>query len=152
MRVHEAVRPDGRGVWIWRPHHCDGYGGATASVYIMSCCACAPSIRGPRRPLSASLLQDKIEASNLSRQVLFRGTDVDKFKSACAAEAVLTANPELKVRALMLPVGTDTELAPFNDAFWRSQVCATRQGSRCAFLSVLPDCSLYLLDDARTSL
>lgn len=79
------------------------------------------------RPLNLSLPpppQDRIEASNLSRQFLFRGSDVDKFKSERVCAAATAANPTLHARAYEAAVGPDTELAPFDDGFWRDQVRA----------------------------
>ena len=40
---------------------------------------------------------DRIEKSNLSRQFLFRNSDIDKFKSTTAAEAAKAMNPDLKI-------------------------------------------------------
>ncbi|KAA0160933.1 hypothetical protein FNF31_04005 [Cafeteria roenbergensis] len=60
---------------------------------------------------------DNIEVSNLNRQFLFRPEDVGKAKSVCAAAAAKAMNPDLKVEALEVPVGPDTE-STFDDAFW----------------------------------
>jgi ubiquitin-activating enzyme E1 len=60
---------------------------------------------------------DNIEVSNLNRQFLFRPEDVGKAKSVCAAAAAAVMNPDLKVEALEIPVGPDTE-DKFDDAFW----------------------------------
>lgn len=62
---------------------------------------------------------DTIEKSNLNRQFLFRSWDVGKFKSTCAADAVIAMNPELKgkIEAKQDRVGEDSENI-FNDAFW----------------------------------
>ena len=79
--------------------------------------SCAPPL-----PALSAVSQDRIEASNLSRQFLFRGSDVDKFKSERVCAAVSAANPNLHTRAYEAAVGLDTELAPFDDAFWREQV------------------------------
>lgn len=75
---------------------------------------------GPRGLITVTDM-DKIEASNLSRQMLFRGEDVNKFKSACSGEAVAVVNPAIRVRALVSHVGPDTDVAPFDDGFWRAQ-------------------------------
>ncbi|KAF2838946.1 ubiquitin-activating enzyme E1 [Patellaria atrata CBS 101060] len=62
---------------------------------------------------------DQIEKSNLNRQFLFRSKDVGKFKSDCAAEAVLAMNPDLKGKVVTLRdrVGPETEHI-FNEEFW----------------------------------
>lgn len=62
---------------------------------------------------------DTIEKSNLSRQFLFRDTDIGKPKSIAAAAAVSRMNPAMKVTAHETRVGPDTE-ATFNDDFWES--------------------------------
>jgi len=63
---------------------------------------------------------DNIEKSNLSRQFLFRDTDIGKMKSACASRAAKQMNPDLKVKSSEVPVGEDTE-DTWNDDFWASQ-------------------------------
>lgn len=67
---------------------------------------------------------DTIEKSNLSRQFLFRDTDIGKPKSVAAANAVVRMNPRAKVRAYEARVGPDTE-SIFDDKFWEnlSGVC-----------------------------
>jgi ubiquitin-activating enzyme E1 len=67
---------------------------------------------------------DTIEKSNLSRQFLFRDTDIGKAKSTAAACAAKRMNPDFKVMALELRVGPETE-GTFNDDFWEqmSGVC-----------------------------
>lgn len=62
---------------------------------------------------------DTIEKSNLSRQFLFRDTDIGKSKSTAAAAAVARMNPSVKVTAHETRVGPETE-ATFNDQFWDS--------------------------------
>lgn len=62
---------------------------------------------------------DTIEKSNLSRQFLFRDTDIGKAKSTAAASAVSRMNPSVKVTAHETRVGPETE-ATFNDQFWES--------------------------------
>jgi len=62
---------------------------------------------------------DRIEKSNLSRQLLFRTSDIGKAKSSCAASAALELNPHLQIKPLELRVGTDTENV-FDDAFYAS--------------------------------
>jgi ubiquitin-activating enzyme E1 len=67
---------------------------------------------------------DAIEKSNLNRQFLFRPNDVKQLKSQCAARAVVAMNPAMRVTALDLRVGADTETV-FNDGFYSnlSAVC-----------------------------
>jgi len=60
---------------------------------------------------------DRIEKSNLSRQFLFRNTDIDKFKSTCAASAAQAMNPDLKITAYQEKVAPDTEYM-FGDDFY----------------------------------
>ena len=60
---------------------------------------------------------DTIEHSNLSRQLLFRDSDVGKFKSIAAKEAVARFNSALRLEAHTSKVG-DKEDGPFNDHFW----------------------------------
>jgi len=62
---------------------------------------------------------DRIEVSNLSRQFLFRQTDVGNPKSTSAARVVKGWNPDLQVEALEKGVGTTSEDF-FDDAFWGS--------------------------------
>ena len=51
---------------------------------------------------------DQIERSNLSRQFLFRETDIKQSKSTCAARAVKTMNPQFNVKAWNVRVGSDS--------------------------------------------
>jgi ubiquitin-activating enzyme E1 len=60
---------------------------------------------------------DTIEKSNLSRQLLFRDTDIGKFKSAAAEVAVKRFNPDVHVDVHTSKVG-DKGHGPFNDVFW----------------------------------
>lgn len=60
---------------------------------------------------------DRIEKSNLSRQFLFRNTDIDKFKSTTAANAAKAMNPDLKITAYQEKVAPDTEHM-FGDDFY----------------------------------
>lgn len=62
---------------------------------------------------------DRIETSNLNRQFLFRQWNVGHPKSVTAAAAARVMNSDLKVEALEVPVGEDTETT-FNDAFWEN--------------------------------
>jgi ubiquitin-activating enzyme E1 len=60
---------------------------------------------------------DRIEKSNLSRQFLFRNTDIDKFKSTTAAKAAQVMNPDLKITSYQEKVAADTEHL-FGDDFY----------------------------------
>jgi len=60
---------------------------------------------------------DRIEKSNLSRQFLFRNTDIDQFKSATAAKACQVMNPDFNVTAYQEKVAPDTENL-FGDDFY----------------------------------
>lgn len=62
---------------------------------------------------------DTIEKSNLSRQFLFRNSDIGKAKSTAAATALLRMNPSINVEAYETRVGPDTE-GVFDDDFWES--------------------------------
>ncbi|CAE8636731.1 unnamed protein product [Polarella glacialis] len=62
---------------------------------------------------------DRIELSNLNRQFLFRQADIGKPKSTSAANAAQAMNGALKVQALEIRVGNDTE-ETFDDEFWTS--------------------------------
>ena len=66
---------------------------------------------------------DRIEVSNLSRQFLFRDSDVGSPKSVSGARVVKGWNPQMNIEALEKKVGPDTEEF-FNDDFWESlDVC-----------------------------
>ena len=66
---------------------------------------------------------DRIEVSNLSRQFLFRDSDVGNPKSVSAARVVKEWNPQLNITAFEKKVGSDTEDF-FGDSFWESlDVC-----------------------------
>ncbi|KAL7437868.1 hypothetical protein ACHAXH_005809 [Discostella pseudostelligera] len=62
---------------------------------------------------------DTIEKSNLSRQLLFRDSDVGEFKSIAARAATLRFNPNCHVEAHTSRVGEEEE-GPFGDDFWSS--------------------------------
>lgn len=60
---------------------------------------------------------DRIEKSNLSRQFLFRSSDINEFKSTTAARSAQTMNPQMKVVAYQDKVAPDTEHT-FGDNFY----------------------------------
>ncbi|KAL3941543.1 MAG: hypothetical protein SGBAC_004127 [Bacillariaceae sp.] len=60
---------------------------------------------------------DRIEKSNLSRQFLFRNTDINHFKSSTAANAVKAMNSDMNVTAYQEKVAADTEHL-FGDDFY----------------------------------
>ncbi len=59
---------------------------------------------------------DEIEASNLTRSVLFRARDQGRSKAVAAAEALADLNPALKIHALPANIITDVGLGLFRDA------------------------------------
>lgn len=60
---------------------------------------------------------DRIEKSNLSRQFLFRNSDINKFKSVCAAASVKKINPLINIKSYQEKVGPETE-SIFGDDFY----------------------------------
>ena len=62
---------------------------------------------------------DTIEKSNLSRQFLFRNSDVGQLKSTTAAAAVKKMNPDFNVIAHSNRVAPETQNV-YNDDFWES--------------------------------
>jgi ubiquitin-activating enzyme E1 len=60
---------------------------------------------------------DRIEKSNLSRQFLFRNSDINEFKSTCAASAAQAMNPAMQITAYQEKVASDTEDL-FGDDFY----------------------------------
>ena len=65
---------------------------------------------------------DTIEKSNLSRQLLFRDSDIGKFKSKASEEALTRMNPSVKVESHTSKVGDDEEEGPFDSEFWSKKV------------------------------
>jgi ubiquitin-activating enzyme E1 len=65
---------------------------------------------------------DTIERSNLSRQLLFRDTDIGKFKSKAAQEAIFRLNPRLKLECHTSKVGEGEDSGPFDCKFWSKKV------------------------------
>jgi ubiquitin-activating enzyme E1 len=64
---------------------------------------------------------DTIEKSNLSRQLLFRDSDIGAFKSSAAHKAALRFNPALRIESHSSKVG-ETGRSPFNAEFWSKKV------------------------------
>eukprot|EP00574_Skeletonema_japonicum_P010018 CAMPEP_0201720030 /NCGR_PEP_ID=MMETSP0593-20130828/5058_1 /ASSEMBLY_ACC=CAM_ASM_000672 /TAXON_ID=267983 /ORGANISM="Skeletonema japonicum, Strain CCMP2506" /LENGTH=1067 /DNA_ID=CAMNT_0048210573 /DNA_START=15 /DNA_END=3219 /DNA_ORIENTATION=- len=60
---------------------------------------------------------DRIEKSNLSRQFLFRNSDINEFKSATAARAATVMNPSMNIVPYQEKVGSETEDI-FGDDFY----------------------------------
>lgn len=65
---------------------------------------------------------DRIEKSNLNRQFLFGNSDIGKFKSECAKNAILKMNPDINVIAQKNKVGSES-ISVYNDKFLESQTC-----------------------------
>lgn len=88
---------------------------------------------------------DRIEKSNLSRQFLFRNTDINEFKSTTAAKAAKVMNPSLNITAYQEKVATDTEHI-FGDDFYDklSGVCTALDNVE-ARLYVDQKCVFYRL-------
>jgi len=60
---------------------------------------------------------DTIEKSNLSRQLLFRDSNIGDFKSAAAKEAALRFTVDMNIEAHSAMVGDDAD-GPFDAVFW----------------------------------
>lgn len=60
---------------------------------------------------------DRIEKSNLSRQLLFRAADIGSAKSQCAARAAIELNPAMRITPYELRMGQETEDV-FDDIFY----------------------------------
>lgn len=60
---------------------------------------------------------DRIEKSNLSRQFLFRNTDINSAKSTTGAAAAVKMNSALNITPMEMRVGAETE-DTFGDAFY----------------------------------
>lgn len=89
---------------------------------------------------------DRIEVSNLSRQFLFRQSDVGSPKSTTAARVVTSWNPEMQVEALEKGVGITSE-DYFDNKFWSQldlcwnaldNVVARKYTDRCCLWYGLP--------------
>ena len=88
---------------------------------------------------------DRIEKSNLSRQFLFRPSDINDFKSTCAASKAREMNPEMKLTSYQDRVGAETDHI-FGDAFYDtlSGVCTALDNVE-ARLYVDQKCVFYKL-------
>mmetsp|Transcript_75622 Transcript_75622/g.175329 ORF Transcript_75622/g.175329 Transcript_75622/m.175329 type:complete len:1032 (-) Transcript_75622:152-3247(-) len=91
-------------------------GAGALGCEFLKCFAMMGACCGPEGKLTVTDM-DRIEVSNLNRQFLFRQTDVGKAKSLTAAKAAMAMNKALKVDALEVRVGNDTE-DTFDDVFW----------------------------------
>jgi ubiquitin-activating enzyme E1 len=94
--------------------------GALGCEYL-KCLAMMGVCCGPEGKVTVTDM-DRIEVSNLNRQFLFRQPDVGKPKSLTAANAAKVMNKDLKVEAMEVRVGNDTE-DTFDDAFWKGLDC-----------------------------
>jgi ubiquitin-activating enzyme E1 len=65
---------------------------------------------------------DTIEKSNLSRQFLFRNSDISQLKSVSAVKAISEMNPSFHATAYESKVAVETE-AFFNDDFFDQLTC-----------------------------
>ena len=63
---------------------------------------------------------DRIERSNLSRQFLFRNSDIGRLKSTTAVNAAVAMNAGLRALSYETRVGEDSE-GVFSPAFWARQ-------------------------------
>jgi len=88
---------------------------------------------------------DRIEKSNLSRQFLFRSTDIDKFKSSTAANAAKAMNPALNVTAFQEKVAPDTENIFGDDYYCKLSGVCTALDNVEARLYVDQRCVFYRL-------
>ena len=88
---------------------------------------------------------DRIEKSNLSRQFLFRNTDIDKFKSSTAAAAAKVMNPGLNITAYQEKVASDTEHIFGDDFYDRLSGVCTALDNVEARLYVDQRCLFYQL-------
>ena len=64
---------------------------------------------------------DTIEKSNLSRQLLFRDSDIGSFKSTAAQKSASRFNPDMKIVSHSSKVGGEGH-SPFNEKFWSKKV------------------------------
>lgn len=91
---------------------------------------------------------DHIEKSNLSRQFLFRNSDINQPKSRTAARAAVAMNPALNTVVYESKVAPETENL-FNDDFYESLtfVCAALDNVEVRYIDdcLIDDCT-FLTD------
>lgn len=88
---------------------------------------------------------DSVELSNLSRQLLFRASDVGANKASAAAQALRKYSSGLQVQAFSDKVGPSTEHV-FNAEFWSGQhVCLTALDNVAARLYLDSTCISFEL-------
>jgi len=88
---------------------------------------------------------DRIEKSNLSRQFLFRNTDINHFKSTCAARSAQEMNPSLNITAYQDKAASDTEHIFGDDFYDRLSGVCTALDNVEARLYVDQRCVFYRL-------
>jgi len=88
---------------------------------------------------------DRIEKSNLSRQFLFRNTDINKFKSTCASQAAKAMNTSLNITPYQEKVAPDTEHVFGDDFYDRLDGVCTALDNVEARLYVDQRCLFYRL-------
>lgn len=88
---------------------------------------------------------DRIEKSNLSRQFLFRNSDINEFKSATAARAAQTMNSNMNIVSYQEKVGADTEDIFGDDFYDRLSGVCTALDNVEARLYVDQRCLFYRL-------
>lgn len=81
--------------------------------------SCPAGDKGGKRGITYVTDMDRIEKSNLSRQFLFRSSDINRPKSTTAARAVSVMNPAFNASALENKVAPETEYL-FNDDFFEA--------------------------------
>mmetsp|Transcript_367 Transcript_367/g.668 ORF Transcript_367/g.668 Transcript_367/m.668 type:complete len:1049 (+) Transcript_367:70-3216(+) len=104
------------------------------------------SAEGPgRRGVTHVTDMDSIEKSNLSRQFLFRNSDINRPKSLTAAAAAGAMNPHFNTKVYESKVAPETE-ALFNDDFYESlDIVCTALDNVQARLYVDRRCMFYHL-------
>ncbi|KAH3745980.1 ubiquitin activating enzyme E1 [Pelomyxa schiedti] len=86
---------------------------------------------------------DLITKSNLSRQFLFRPSDIDKLKSEVAASAAVKMNASMKIKPYSSRVGIETE-STFDEDFYSSLIgVCTALDNVAARLYMDSQCVLY---------
>ena len=67
---------------------------------------------------------DKVELSNLNRQILFNTSDIGKFKSECAKAAINNMNKDINITAQKLKVAPETTDI-YNADFFKNKIVLT---------------------------